>query len=161
MSKLHYSWSAEVESRIVSAIRNGAFPLVAAEVNGIPREVFATWLRRGERTHASPRWRSLRDKIREAVAYARLKAETESLRDDSRTWLKHGPGRELPDAPGWSNAVKPCAADPSEDPRDGALSLDDLINLIPELGKVPLPVREYILTLMNEAKRTRDQREAS
>ncbi len=161
MSKPHYSWSAEVESRIVSAIRNGAFPLVAAEVNGIPREVFATWLRRGERTHASPRWRVLRDKIREAVAYARLKAETEALRDDSRTWLKHGPGRELPDAPGWSNAVKPCAQDASEEFTEGALSLDWLINLIPEVGKLPLPVRESVVTLLNEAKGTHDQREAS
>src|SRR5437660_4127528 len=102
MSKSHYSWSAEVESRIVTAIRNGAFPIVAAEVNGIPRSVFAAWLRRGEQRNAKLRWRSLGDKIREAVAYARLKAETESLRHDSRTWLKHGPGREMPDAPGWS-----------------------------------------------------------
>jgi hypothetical protein len=150
MSNPQYTWSADIESRIVSAIRNGAFPTVAAEANGIPRKVFARWLRLGDRTRAKPRWREFRDKVRAAVAYARLKAETESLRDDARSWLKYGPGRETADAPGWSNAVKPSAEDPSKSPSEGHLPLDLFFEFIPELNNLPLEFREILIKLMNQ-----------
>jgi hypothetical protein len=152
MAKPYYSWSAEVESRIVTAIRNGAYPIVAAEVNGIPREVFAEWIRRGEGKHTSQRWRALGARIREAIAYARLKAEAESLRQDSRTWLKHGPGREMQETPGWSQAVKPCGDDSLEKLAEGALSMDRLSNVIPELGQVPTVTREVLITLLNQGR---------
>jgi hypothetical protein len=152
MPKPHYSWSEEVEARIVTAIRNGAYPVVAAEVNGIPREVFAEWIRRSRLKHASPRWRALGDRIREAVAYARLKAEAESLRLDSRTWLKHGPGREMPDAPGWSQAVKPHGRSGAEESTASTFTPGDLVYLIPELEEIPPALRVGMVSLITRAR---------
>jgi hypothetical protein len=152
MPKPRYCWSAEVEARIVTAIRNGAYPIVAAEVNGIPREVFAEWIRRSRLKHASPRWRTLGDRIREAVAYARLKAEAESLRQDSRTWLKHGPGREMPDAPGWTLAIKPYGRGGAEESPAGMFTPGDLVYLIPELEEIPPALRAGMVSLITRAR---------
>jgi hypothetical protein len=162
MSKPLHPWCAEVEAKILNAIRHGVFPLVAAEAFGVPREVFADRLRSGESDSAPAEERSFRAKVREAAAVARLKAETFALQSDPLYWLKYGPGKETADIPGWSNAVKPPSADEAAaDPTASALPLEALLNFIPELDKLPPLVREFMLTLMNQAKETQDPPEAS
>ncbi len=53
-------------------------------------------------------YRSFVRKVEEAQAQARLRAEIAALEKDSRGWLKHGPGRDLPGRPGWAALVRPA-----------------------------------------------------
>jgi hypothetical protein len=82
---------------ILASIRAGGYPHVAAQAYGVSSERFNRWTRRG---------RTARH-IREAAARARLKAEMESFEADPRFWLRHGPGKETRQAPGWSALAKP------------------------------------------------------
>jgi hypothetical protein len=82
---------------ILASIRAGGFPNVAAQAYGIPFERFQRWLRRGRMART----------VREAAARARLKAEMETYEADPRFWLRHGPGKETRQAPGWSALAKP------------------------------------------------------
>lgn len=80
------------ERMILAGIRAGGYPQVAAEAWGVPAELFRRWMRRGR----------FKDEVRQAAAQARLRAEIETRDKDARFWLRHGPGKERPDAPGWS-----------------------------------------------------------
>jgi hypothetical protein len=105
--KDRYRLTPEIEQRILSFIRAGGFPWVAAEGAGIPRKVFRLWLRRGQKKGARKLYRRFYQSVIEARAQARLTAELETRKKDPRFWLVRGPGREQPDAPGWTNPVKP------------------------------------------------------
>jgi hypothetical protein len=105
--KSHYRLTAEIEQRIVSFIRAGGFPWVAAEGAGIPRKIFGLWLRRGKKPRARKLYRRFYESVLQAQAQARLTAELETRKKDPRFWLSHGPGREQPGAPGWTNPSKP------------------------------------------------------
>jgi hypothetical protein len=98
-----YVLTPEVERLIIGFIRSGGYPWVAAESAGIPRRIFASWLRRGARRGNRSRYRLLYQHVLEARAQARLSAEIETRKDDPRFWLTHGPGREKAKAPGWTN----------------------------------------------------------
>jgi hypothetical protein len=98
-----YVLTAEVERLIIGFIRSGGYPWVAAESAGIPRAVYARWLRRGARSGSRSRYRFFYKHVLEARAQARLSAEIETRKDDPRYWLTHGPGREKANAPGWTN----------------------------------------------------------
>lgn len=93
---------------ILSHIRAGAYPQVAAETAGLHRKVFLDWLARGERRKARQPYRRFAESVRQAAATARVQAETDLKEKDPRFWLKHGPGRETPDYPGWAGEVKPA-----------------------------------------------------
>jgi hypothetical protein len=99
-----------VAGRIVGFILAGGFPHVAAAAAGVPAEVFADWLERGRERGARAPYRSLVRQVEEAAAQARLKAEVEIREKDPRFWLRHGPGRETPDAPGWTAPARPETA---------------------------------------------------
>jgi hypothetical protein len=105
--KDRYRLTPEIEQRILSFIRAGGFPWVAAEGAGIPRKVFRLWLRRGKKRGARKLYRRFYQSVIEARAQARLTAELETRKKDPRFWLVRGPGREQPGAPGWTNPVKP------------------------------------------------------
>lgn len=96
----------EIERLIVAAIRGGAYPHIAAEAAGVPRELFQEWLQRGEQ-HRRPRYRAFANEVRQARAHARLKVELEVHKDDPKFWLLSGPGKDSLDPPGWSSATKP------------------------------------------------------
>jgi hypothetical protein len=96
----------EIESAIVSYIRSGGYPWVAAEGAGIPRRMFAQWMRRGAKARSGSRWRHFYIMVMQARAQARLAAELETRKKDPRSWLTHGPGKERPGAPGWTNPSK-------------------------------------------------------
>lgn len=95
-----------VQQSICGYILSGGYPHVAAEAAGVPREVFARWLRRSRGPGAKKRYRQLREAILNALAQARLSAEAAVLTKTPLAWLKHGPGKDTPDMPGWSNAVR-------------------------------------------------------
>lgn len=120
----------ELRDQIVAGIRSGGFPHVAAEAWGVPRAAFADWLRRGSGARAAEPYRSFATAIRSAQAQARLRAELEVFKDDPKIWLERGPGREGPDNPGWTSAVRPAetaaeAANPFTDP--AFLTLTNLV----------------------------------
>jgi hypothetical protein len=92
---------------IVAGIRAGGFPHVAAGAQQVNAALFARWLRRGRRRNAEEPYRDLAGQVEAAQAQARLRAEMSLLEKDVRTWLKHGPGRDLPDNPGWAALVRP------------------------------------------------------
>ena len=98
-----YRLTPEIESQIVSFIRSGGYPWVAAEGAGIPRPVFVQWMRRGARPRSPAPYRHFYEQVIQAQAQARLAAEVETRKKDPRYWLTHGPGREHAGAPGWTN----------------------------------------------------------
>jgi hypothetical protein len=105
--KDRYRLMPEIEQRILSFIRAGGYPWVAAEGAGIPRKVFRLWLRRGQKKGARKLYRRFYQSVMEARAQARLTVELETRKKDPRFWLVRGPGREQPGAPGWTNPIKP------------------------------------------------------
>jgi hypothetical protein len=95
-----------LQEKIASFIRAGGFAHVAAEAAGLPRDVFARWLERGERADAPANYRRFARAIREAEAQARLQAELSVRGDKPLDWLKAGPGKASADNPGWTNPGK-------------------------------------------------------
>jgi hypothetical protein len=149
MPKPLYPWSEVAAVKIVSAIRHGAYPFIAAESAGIPREVFTDWMRRGSAKRPLPHFRRFRDQVREGIATARLAAEMKALKDDPLFWLKYGPGRETADVPGWSNAVKPPAGDEAgPEATESEIRLGLLAALAPEMNRLPPVLREAILAVL-------------
>ncbi len=93
---------------ILASIRAGGYPHVAAQAYGIPAERFLRWMRRVRQGKAPRRIRRLIGLVNEAAAQARLKAEINTCDSDPRFWLRHGPGKETRQAPGWAALAKPC-----------------------------------------------------
>jgi hypothetical protein len=96
----------EVQKRIVAAVRAGGYDWVAAEAAGIGRATFYRWVQQGEEDETASRdtrFREFRDEVRRAHAESRLGAEVEIKRENPESWLRNGPGRSRPDAPGWTN----------------------------------------------------------
>jgi hypothetical protein len=106
MSNFTLLMTPEVESNLLGFIRAGGYPHIAAEAAGIPREMFAAWLKRGSRRGAPEPYKSFYQRVRQAIATARLKAEVETMAKNPFYWLRHGPGRETAKFPGWTNPVK-------------------------------------------------------
>jgi hypothetical protein len=110
MTRPRYRLTPALEAQILAYIRGGGFPIVAAEAAGLPRRVFARWLRRGQRADAPPEYRRFARAVMEAQAQARLHAELTTMSDKPLDWLKAGPGKDSADNPGWANPGKPHAA---------------------------------------------------
>jgi hypothetical protein len=94
--------------KILGGIRAGAYPFVAAEAFGVPKRLFDKWLSQANQASRRPRFRWFANRAREAAAVARLLIETAIYKEDPKTWLIHGPGRETGERPGWSVSVKPA-----------------------------------------------------
>lgn len=103
---MHYRLTPAYEEQVVQFIRAGGYDWVASEAAGVPRAVFEGWLRRGTQRRGQP-YRRFYERVMQARAQARLKAEIDARDQDPRFWLKHGPGRERLDYPGWTNPAKP------------------------------------------------------
>jgi hypothetical protein len=93
----------ECHRAIVAAIRAGAFDWIAAEANGVDRETFKLWIRKGTREKRDPYLSFVRD-VRTARAQARLSAEIEVRKDQPFSWLRFGPGREREGEAGWTES---------------------------------------------------------
>ena len=103
-----------VQNRICAFIRAGGYPQVAAQAEGIARELFDDWLRRGQCRRSAPEYRDFVQAVFQATAQARLKAETAVFADAPLNWLKFGPGKQTTIDPGWTNPVKAPAVDKQE-----------------------------------------------
>lgn len=90
-------------------IRAGAFDHVACESLGVPFARFQKWLALGQRKKPARLPRLLWEAVRQARAGARLVPEIALRRDEPRTWLLQGPGKDTGDAAGWSTPVKPTS----------------------------------------------------
>lgn len=102
--------TAETQQMIVSYIRAGAYSWVAAEAAGIGKSTFYRWMERGEAA-SSGLYHEFYEAVREARAQARVAAEMEVRRDNPFAWLRHGPGRERPGEPGWTESHEVSGAD--------------------------------------------------
>jgi hypothetical protein len=110
MARSRHTLTPALHEQIVAFIRGGGYPHVAAEAAGLPRQVFAHWLRRGQKADAPPNYRAFAQAVMEAHAQARLQAELEAKTDKPLDWLKAGPGKDSADNPGWTNTGKPHTA---------------------------------------------------
>lgn len=102
-----YQITPQLQRDILAFIRAGGHPEVAAEVAGVPREVFQRWMQQAKRPRASRLVRTLALQVRQAQAQARLAAEAEVFKSRPLDWLKCGPGKEVPNARGWSTPPRP------------------------------------------------------
>jgi transposase len=93
--------TAEVHRQVIAYVRAGAFSWVAAEAAGVSRTTFYRWLQRGDKEGRGA-YHEFAEEVRQAQAQARVAAETEVRRTSPATWLRYGPGRDRPDAPGWT-----------------------------------------------------------
>lgn len=102
----------DLQKTICGAIVKGAFPHVAAEAVGVPKEVFEKWMEMGTRERR-PRLEYVRfyRAVQQARAQARLAAEWAAHDNDPRLWLRSGPGKETLDNPGWTTIVRPQIQD--------------------------------------------------
>jgi hypothetical protein len=118
MTRSRYALTPQLAQLIVSYVRAGGYPHVAAQAAGLPYEVFADWMRRGAEPGGRSPYREFRHDLLQAHAQARLKAEVAVLEDRPLDWLKFGPGKESADAPGWTGPARPrpTLTGPHEDP---------------------------------------------
>jgi hypothetical protein len=114
MARARYRLTLALQEKIAAFTRAGGFAHVAAEAAGLPREVFARWMARGERADAPASYRAFARAIREAEAQGRLQAELNVRNKKPLDWLKSGPGKASADNPGWG------------DPKSGAAGADKI-----------------------------------
>ena len=140
----------ELERQIFAAIRAGGFPRIAAMAFGVPVDFFEKWIAWGTNgKYRQPYTRFARG-VKQAQAQARLKAEMATMEKDPRTWLKHGPGKEIPDPTGWSAMVRP---EPGKADATVLEKLPEFISFLMRLRDVLIPypiVLEAVLMLLND-----------
>jgi hypothetical protein len=98
--------TSELQRNIVSFVRAGGYPHVAAEAAGVSRRTFQNWMQRGGRRQAKQPYRGFAEEVRQAAAQAQLRAEIAIFDKRPLDWLKCGPGKENSRRPGWSAAPK-------------------------------------------------------
>jgi hypothetical protein len=149
--------TTEIQAIICRFVTSGAYPHIAAEAAGVPREVFERWMRLGQSRHADRVYHVFRVEVLKARAQARLFAESKALAKDPLAWLKCGPGRDAPETPGWSNPVK------GQVPPDQAAKLllaresQELIVLLMELLEPYPEVREAVALALEHRSKTPDE----
>jgi hypothetical protein len=107
MSRRTFPFDALLADRVLSYIRSGGYPLVAAEAAGVPGEVFLEWVEWGEKQEAGEPYLGFARGVRQAAAQGRLVAELAVHEKDPKYWLTHGPGKETGHNPGWTGEVRP------------------------------------------------------
>ena len=79
---------------IVSKIRVGVYPYIAAQAAGVPKSTFYEWMEKGGRKGTRGIYRDLLERVLRASGTARAHAEVRVFKDAPISWLKSGPGRE-------------------------------------------------------------------
>lgn len=117
----------ELIDQMCDYVRRGTWDWVAAELVGVPVSTFRRWMTWGEAhyiaedegipyedavkrlvpTIAIPTkdrelFRAVWGGVRKARAEARSRAEIAVVQMEPYKWLRHGPGRDMPGEPGWS-----------------------------------------------------------
>lgn len=127
----------EIMDRIAGYLSQGGYIQVAAQAAGVPRRTFAAWMRRGRKSTRGV-YRKLYDRVCQAKATARLRAEINVYQKYPKLWLCHGPGREQPGSQGWSTAVK---ASPKS-PADSSFSVTEWHELLTIILQALMPFPE-------------------
>jgi hypothetical protein len=130
---------------ILAGIRAGGFPHVVAAANGVDAVRWELWRRRSRGKHAREPYRGFMRAVAMAEAQARLRAEMEVREKDVRTWLKHGPGRDLPGKPGWAAVVRPA---PPERRSADLLAAPEFLRFIATLRTVLAPYPEALTAVV-------------
>ncbi|MCS6851771.1 MAG: hypothetical protein NZ700_11455 [Gemmataceae bacterium] len=118
----------ELTQQITAFIRAGSYPHVAAEAAGVPRETFEAWMNRGRRSRRPPYGPFYRA-VCQAQGQVRARAEIAALAQDARFWLRHGPGKESVDNPGWSSPVKAASRD-ERSPTDWSELIEEILRIL-------------------------------
>lgn len=138
MPRSRYHLTPALQEKIVSFIRAGGYPHVAAEAAGLPRHVFVRWRARGRSSDAPPAFREFERAICEAEAHARLDTEVNVRKDKPLDWLKAGPGKDSADNPGWTNPGKPRTS------TGGSADIESLrTQMLHLLGRCVEQLRDY------------------
>jgi hypothetical protein len=138
MTRRRFPLNAGLAQQIIAFIRAGGIPYVAALAAGVPRAIFERWLRRAAGARSPAAVRALCRDVPQAHAQARLKAEVAILADKPLDWLRYGPGKETPDAPGWSAAARPQPPERAEgDPLADSQFAAVVQRLLDALGPYP------------------------
>jgi hypothetical protein len=135
MPRTRHRLTPEVEQTLLTYVRAGGFPAVAAAAAGVPADVFARWLRQGHGPGARRRYRDFREAVLRAAAQARMAAEVQVFQKRPLDWLRCGPGREAADSPGWTATVKAPAVGPGGETN---------LLLLPEVQRLLLFVHEQL-----------------
>jgi hypothetical protein len=123
--------SPELIDQMCDYVRRGTWDWVAAELVGVPVSTFKRWMTWGEAAYLADDeeipyeeavkrlvptmsvptkdrelFREMWGKIRRARAEARSRAEIAVVQMEPFKWLRHGPGRDQPGEPGWSEDQK-------------------------------------------------------
>lgn len=106
MSRTRCQLTPALEQVIVSYVRAGGYPHVAAQAAGVSPDVFEQWLQRGEGPRAPARYRAFAEAVRQAQAQSRMAAEMTVHGKRPLDWLKSGPGKQTREQPGWSGPAK-------------------------------------------------------
>jgi hypothetical protein len=150
MSEFAPRLTPDIQARIASFVRAGAFPQVAAEAAGVPRRTFDRWLKRGERADAEEPYRAFARAVREAEAQARLRAENTVFDKRPFDWLKCGPGKEIARRPGWSAAPRAQSATRGDGDALGRREVQLLLaRMLREVQADP-PLREKMADLLTK-----------
>jgi hypothetical protein len=144
--------TTELENTILSWIRAGGYPHVAALAAGVPESLWRQWQERGKTRNPYKRFFA---NIAQAHATARLKAETATLDEDARFWLKHGPGREGPGNLGWANMVSPMLTQTSE--TSNVFLSGEFLQFMATLRAALAPYPEALLALSNMLQQPMDE----
>ena len=122
----------DVLSAILESIREGCFPHVAAQAEGVMYSTWRRWMIMGEvlaecledgadfevkfrERYPSDHMivKSRREQllgffleVRKAEASIRRRAERAVVQTEPYKWLMHGPGRDRPNNPGWTNQTQ-------------------------------------------------------
>lgn len=157
MSPSEPELTPELQSRIVSFVRAGGYPQVAAEAAGVPRRFFEKWLRNGNRRQAQSLYRAFAAEVRTAAAQARLRAEIAIFDKRPLDWLKCGPGKETSRQPGWSAAPKAQTA--ARSAKDNPLAHPACQRLFTDLLEALTPFPEARATVADHVlQRARSRR---
>ena len=113
--------------QVTLAVAKGAYAHIAAEAGGIAPSTFFDWMRKGR--EGDSRFMEFSERVSEARAKARLRAEKLVFESDPKFWLRCGPGRERPGNPGWTAVQSHNEADSLES-RARGLDYRELFGLL-------------------------------
>lgn len=145
----------ELENQILASIRMGGYPHVAAAAWGVPEWLWDQWMQWGAKRNPRQPYKNFHQKVEQAKAQARLKAEMAAMENDPRFWLKNGPGKERPDSPGWAAMVRPILTSSSQ--TINLFTSPDFIQFMQTLRQVLAPYPEALKALAEATEKQASQ----
>lgn len=135
MARKRFLLTYALLERICQRIRGGAFEHVAAEAEGIPRQIFNDWLQRAETPRPRRIYRDLKEMVMQAHAHSRYMAEVKMRLENPRFWLLHGVGKETRHALGWSRPADASGPNELSEPLDIGRH-PEILDLISRIRKI-------------------------